>query len=355
MKNRYTMQDIASRLGITKMTVSRYLKDPSKVAESTGSRIAAAIEELGYIPNRAPAMLAKSSSQAIGLVIPSFSNMVFSDLIRGVSEKASQAGYSVLITHMGYNMEEEEKQVASLLSYQMDALILTEPRHSPLTVKRIKDTHLPTVEVMSLPYRPLDMAIGLDHEAIAYQAVKALIACGRRQIVYLSVRLDTRNMIRQEGYSRAMNEAGLVPKVYSSPERSTFTLAGKLMREALDDCPQLDAILCTNDDVAVGAMLYCQSVGVKIPEDIAILGYNGLNIGDATIPRLCSIATPRYEMGSMAMDLILKRLAGEKITRRKIKLHHTVTNGATVTPAELKALLATVPDGRPSPAHRGDY
>ena len=115
MKTRWTMQDIAEKLGITKMTVSRYLKDPKSVSKETGLKIAKLIDELGYIAPKAPAMLSKSSSKAIGVIVPSFSNMVFSDVILGVNNKASKEGYSILITHMSYDMLEEamEKRIAS--------------------------------------------------------------------------------------------------------------------------------------------------------------------------------------------------------------------------------------------------
>ena len=327
MKTRWTMQDIAEKLGITKMTVSRYLKDPKSVSKETGLKIAKLIDELGYIAPKAPAMLSKSSSKAIGVIVPSFSNMVFSDVILGVNNKASKEGYSILITHMSYDMLEEEKQVADLISYQVDALILSEPKHTPLTLKRLKEYGLPVVETMSLPYRPIDLAVGLDHEEIAYKCTKALLECGRRKIAYLAVRLDFRTLDRQKGYEKAMLEKGLEPLTFSSPERSSFTMAGDLMREALASHKDLDAIICTNDDVAVGAM-----------------GYNGLDIANATIPKLCSIKTPRLEIGETAFDLILKRLNHEKILKKKIKLSHGITDGATVTKEEHQALLKTCED-----------
>lgn len=344
MKTRWTMQDIAEKLGITKMTVSRYLKDPKSVSKETGLKIAKLIDELGYIAPKAPAMLSKSSSKAIGVIVPSFSNMVFSDVILGVNNKASKEGYSILITHMSYDMLEEEKQVADLISYQVDALILSEPKHTPLTLKRLKEYSLPVVETMSLPYRPIDLAVGLDHEEIAYKCTKALLECGRRKIAYLAVRLDFRTLDRQKGYEKAMLEKGLEPLTFSSPERSSFTMAGDLMREALASHKDLDAIICTNDDVAVGAMLACQALGIKIPDDLAILGYNGLDIANATIPKLCSIKTPRLEIGETAFDLILKRLNHEKILKKKIKLSHGITDGATVTKEEHQALLKTCED-----------
>lgn len=342
VKSRYTMQDIADRLGITKMTVSRYLKDPSSVAKSTGDKIAKVIEDLGYVRNRAPSMLSKASSNSIGILIPSFSNMVFSDVINGVSAEADRQNYSILITHNNYSLKEEEKQIADLLSYRVDGLILTEPKHSALTVRRLKDFDLPVVEIMSVPYRPIDMAVGLDHEKIAYRSIKALIGCGRKRIAYIAVRLDLRTMQRQAGYERAMREAGLEPLVLSSPERSTFTMAGVLFNQSYETHRDIDGIFCTNDDAAVGAMMACLRRGIKIPDDIAILGYNGLDISRATSPVLCSVLTPRFEMGRLAVEMLIKKIKGEKISKKKIRLSYDFTDGETVTKEELAALKASV-------------
>ncbi len=342
VKSRYTMQDIADRLGITKMTVSRYLKDPSSVAKSTGSKIAKVIEELGYVRNRAPAMLSKASSNSFGVLIPSFSNMVFSDVINGISAEAGRQNYSILITHNDYNLQEEEKQIADLLSYRVDGLILTEPKHSRLTVRRLKDFDLPVVEIMSLPCRPIDMAVGLDHEEIAYRSIKALIGCGRKRIAYIAIRLDLRTLQRQAGYEKAMREAGLTPLVLSSPERSTFTMAGALFNLGFETHRDIDGVFCTNDDAAVGVMMACLRRGIRIPDDIAILGYNGLDISRATCPILCSVLTPRFEIGRMAVEMLVKKIKGEKISKKKIKLSCGFTDGETVTGQELAALKASV-------------
>ena len=112
-KRRPTLQDIADLTGVTKMTVSRYLRDPSAVAEGTRERIAAAVEELGYIPNRAPDMLSNATSKAIGILIPSLSNQVFSAVIHGIEAVTRPAGYQTLLAHYGYSPEREEEPRSS--------------------------------------------------------------------------------------------------------------------------------------------------------------------------------------------------------------------------------------------------
>lgn len=164
-KRRPTLQDIADLTGVTKMTVSRYLRDPSAVAEGTRERIAAAVEELGYIPNRAPDMLSNATSKAIGILIPSLSNQVFSAVIHGIEAVTRPAGYQTLLAHYGYSPEREEEQVASLLSYNVDGLILSDTQHTDRTRKMIATAGIPVVETMDLPLSPIDMVVGMDHRA----------------------------------------------------------------------------------------------------------------------------------------------------------------------------------------------
>ena len=337
-KERTTLQDIADKVGVTKMTVSRYLNNPSNVAPQTCQKIASVIEELGFIPNRAPAILSKASSKAIGLLIPSFSNIVFADIIQGVQQTAQSAGYNVLIMHMGYQTKSEEEQVAALLSYQVEAIILTENVHSDITIKRLKLANIPVVEIMGFPDKPINMAVGVDTLNIAYAITKGLIAAGRKKIAYFGVRLDHRTLLRQHGYEKAMSEAGLKSYSLDVQDRSNFTLGSSLMLQTLEKEPDLETVFCTNDDVAVGALFACLKLELSVPNDISILGYNGLNIGDATVPKLCSIKTPRFEMGALAMRMIIEKLTAKFTGSQRIKLPVTLTDGDSLTAIEKQCI-----------------
>lgn len=344
MKNaRVTLDDIAQKVGVSKMTVSRYIKNPSSVAKETGRNIKAMIDELGYVPNRAPVMLTQAATNTIGLAVSSFSNLLFSELIDGVEERAREYGFDVLISHTSYKEEKEERKIMQLLSYQVDALILTEPFHTPATLKRLHMAQIPVVELMSLIDHPIDMNIGYDHVKVSYGAIKGLIQSGRKNIAYLRSRLDSRTMDRQYGYEIACHEAHLPTYIFGSDVPSNFSRGATMMRQALKEVPDLDAIYCTNDDVAIGAMIACSEMGIKIPEQIAVLGYNGLDIGTATIPKLSSIVTARKEMGRMAVDLIMRRLHNETLNQQRIELYPMLSLGETLNPQE-RATLSRIFD-----------
>lgn len=336
--NRITLDDIAKKVGVTKMTVSRYLTNPDKVAKATGVKIKAAIDEVGYVPNRVPVMLSQASTKTIGMAVSSFSNLLFSDLIDGAEARARKAGYEILIAHTSYRPEEEERKLNQLMSYQVDAMILTDPVHTPLTIKRLKMSKIPVVELMSLVDNPIDMNIGYNHTKVSYAAIKSLIECGRRHIMYLAARMDSRTMNRQTGYLTALKEHNLPAHIYGSEAPSNFTIGAETMRQALLEFPEVDAVFCTNDDVAIGAMIACIEQGVKVPDDISILGYNGLDIGNTTVPKLTSIRTARYDMGKSAVELILMRLRNGDHLETHMELTPMLSLGQTLTTEETQAL-----------------
>lgn len=326
---RVTLQDIADAVGITKMTVSRYLRQPDAVAAQTGTRIQAAIDTLGYIQNRAPSMLSRASSKAIGIVIPSLSNQVFSALVQGVESVTRECGYDTLLAHTSYDEYEEQDKIAALLSYQVDGLILTETRHTDKTRQMLRQAGIPVVEAMELPAFPLDMAVGLDHQQAARQATRRLLEQGCRAPVYLAARMDTRTLLRQAGYEQAMLEADREPVTVKTTEASNFSAGRQLIETALRDYPATDGVLCTNDDLAVGVIFWCHEQGIAIPQQMKIIGYNGLDIGQAVTPMLTSIVTPRFDIGQISARYLLEAINGVRPASQRHDVGFSFTHGVT--------------------------
>lgn len=149
MRNhRISLQDIATLAGVTKMTVSRYIRSPKKVAKETGERIAKIMEEINYIPNRAPGMLLNAQSYTLGILIPSFQNQLFADILAGIESVTSEHNYQTLIANYNYDRDSEEESVINLLSYNIDGIILSEKYHTIRTVKFLRSATIPVVELM---------------------------------------------------------------------------------------------------------------------------------------------------------------------------------------------------------------
>ena len=330
MTQRVSLQDIADQLGITKMTVSRYFRSPEKVAPATREKIAQAVKHSGYIHNRAPALMSKALSRTIGVVIPSLSNQVFAALVEGIETITNAEGYDILLAHSGYDQQVEERKIEMLMSYQVDGLILSETEHSDRTRAMLKHAGLPVVECMELPESPIDMAVGLDHKAAAFAAVNNMISRGKRSIVYLAARLDRRTLLRQQGYEQAMWEAGYTPQTIATPFQSSFTQGMNLFKQALDTFSSVDGIFCTNDDLAVGAMQHCKNVGIRIPDDIAIVGYNGLDVSQTMQPPLTSVITPRQAIGIKSAHLLIDAINGKTIPERVVDLGFSLNDGQSL-------------------------
>lgn len=329
-KRRPTLQDIADRVGATKMTVSRGLRQPESVSEALRARIFSVAEELGYIPNRGPDMLSRSTSRAIGVLVPSLTNQVFADVIKGIESVTEPAEYHLMLSHYGYSAEFEERSLASLLSYNVDGVILSESQHTDRTRRMLDTAGIPAIEIMDTHLPPLQQAVGFDNVKAAYDMVNTMISRGRQRIVYLAVRLDTRTLQRQQGYAQAMAEHGLRPDTLRSTARSSYSVGASLMAEILEQHPSTDGIFCTNDDVAVGAYFECLRRGVLVPQQVAIAGFHGHDVGQVMAPRLASVITPREAVGEAAAAELLQRIQGRVQSETVIDLGYRIEIGGTV-------------------------
>lgn len=331
MKNkRPTLQDVADLVGVTKMTVSRSLRNPDQVSAPLQTKIAEALEDLGYIPNRAPDILSKSKSHAIGVLLPSLTNQVFAEVIRGIESVVEPAGYQTMLAHYGYSKEAEEARIATLLSYSVDGLIISESYHTERVRKMLAVAGIPVIEIMDSVSPPIEQAIGIDNEAAAYAMTEFMIKKGRRKIVYFAARMDQRTLFKIKGYETAMLDNGLTPLCLKTNSASSFTLGATFLKDALQQQPDTDGIFCTNDDLAIGALYACQKAGIKVPQDIGIAGFHGHDISRAMVPLLTTVITPREEMGRLAAEHLLSRLQGNPVSQRIIDLPFKIEAGESV-------------------------
>lgn len=329
-KRRTGLLDIAHIAGVSKMTISRFLKDPNLVSPKLRKKIELIVNDMGYIPNKAPDMLSNAKSHAIGVFLPSFTNHVFAEVFSGIEMTTDKYGYQAMIAHTGYYKEKEEARLRSLLSYNIDGIILTERNHTPTTLKMLKLADIPVVEIMDSISPCIDMAVGIDNFSAAKNMINRMLDRGKKNIIYFGARSDERSVIRCQGYIEAMNERGLEHYVINSKELSSYTLGGQLFNQALKDYPQVDGVFCSNDNLALGVLFECQRLNIRVPEQLSIAGFHGHDVGQAVNPKLASVLTPRKEMGKLAAELLLKRLRGEIINSKVIELPVIYLNGESI-------------------------
>ncbi|BCU50210.1 hypothetical protein CIAM_37310 [Citrobacter amalonaticus] len=325
------MQDIATLAGVTKMTVSRYIRSPKKVAKETGERIAQIMEEINYIPNRAPAMLLNAQSYTLGVLIPSFQNQLFADILAGIESVTSDHNYQTLIANYNYDRESEEESVINLLSYNIDGIILSEKYHTLRTVKFLRSAAIPIIELMDIQGDRLDMEVGFDNRQAAFDMVSTMLdKRQRRKILYLGSKDDIRDEQRFRGYCDAMTRRGLTPLRVNPKAISSIRLGMQLMRDALIAHPDLDGVFCTNDDIAMGALLFCRERDLSVPEQVSIAGFHGLEMGRQMIPSLASVITPRFDIGRMAAQMLLSKIKNNDHNHNTIDLGYQIYHGNTL-------------------------
>lgn len=326
---RITLDDIATLAGVTKMTVSRYLRTPEKVKTETADKIASVIAEIGYTPD--PDNLAQTSSSPprIGVLIPSFNNQIFADLLAGIESVTSAQGYQTLVVNYDYNPQREEEQIATVLALNIKGLILTESVHTVRAEKYLKAAGIPVAEVMGLTEARDRINVGFDNYRAGYDMTAMLLASGKKRVIYFGSMSDRRDEQRYAGYCAAVLAAGL-PEGRIVPNKvSSVSIGTGMMTLARQLYPDMDAILCTNDDLAVGVLQECHAAGIAVPQSMAIAGFHGLEIGQVTTPRLASVITPRFEMGKVATEIVIKKI-NHLPTIEQVNLHYRLSMGATI-------------------------
>ena len=326
---RITLDDIATLAGVTKMTVSRYLRTPEKVNTETAEKIASVIAEIGYVPDSDNTTAIKQSQPRIGVLVPSFNNQIFADLLAGIESVTSAHGYQTLVVNYDYNAQREEEQIATVLAFNIKGLILTESVHTVRAEKYLNAANIPVAEVMGLTEASGRFNVGFDNYRAGYDMTSMLLASGKQRVIYFGSMSDRRDEQRYAGYRDAVEAAGFLAGRIVPNKVSSVSIGTGMMTLARQLYPEMDAILCTNDDLAVGVLQECQAAGIAVPQTMAIAGFHGLEIGQATTPRLDSVITPRFEMGKVATEIVLKKI-NQQPTIEQVNLHYRLSMGATI-------------------------
>jgi len=313
---RATINDVARQAEVGSTSVSRFLRDPSVLSVKLQEKIRKAIEELNYIPDPKARALASGYSNVIGVLIPSFSNIVFSDILKGIHDAVEGTPYQVQIANTRYDTAEEDRLISLFVGQKPRALILTGVDQSTRSRDLLKERGFPVVQILDKTDDPIDMVIGFSHEQAATSVIQHLFQKGYKKIACIAARMDERVNRRLTGYRDCLRKLNAYDNnlEFLSVEASSAQLGRKLMADALDGKGNFDAVFCFNDDLALGAFFECQARGISVPQDMGIVGFNDLEMMAAAYPSLTSIRTNRYEIGKQAVERILQSIDGDRET-----------------------------------------
>jgi LacI family gluconate utilization system Gnt-I transcriptional repressor len=311
---------VAAAAGVSRITASRALRGERSVGADLVIRVTEAAAALGYVPDPAARALASARSHTVVVLIPLLSNNLFVDLLEAVHRALHPAGYQILIGVTHYQPEEEEALLASYLAYRPAGLLVTGFDRTPRCRELIERSGVPCVHLMETSKDPNVHCVGFSQMDAGRAMTEHLLGRGKRRIAFAAAQLDPRVMQRLDGYRSAMRDAGCNDPVleYLSSEPSSIALGGQLLENLTTAQPDVDAIFFCNDDLAQGGVLAALRLGISVPKQLAIAGFNDLAGSDQMWPPLTTIRTPRVEIGESAATMLLHLMRDEAVAQSSV-------------------------------------
>lgn len=307
-----TIADIAARAGVSKTTVSRVLNEKPDVDAETRKLILEIIQETCFVPQKSAINLVKGKTGLIGLVVPSLTNPYSLTVIQGVAEGIAETDYE-LVLYTTSLMEKNQKRFISRLTGNVtDGLVVLLPRNFEEYGDELFKTHFPTVLVDHRGVESKFPSITAANRPGAYEATKHLISLGHGRIGFITGIMDFGcSRDRLEGYRDALREANIEfdPGLIAYGDFSR--LSGKeCAAKLLGASSKPTAIFCSNDEMAFGTMDVARDAGIRVPEDLSVIGFDDLPTAGFSVPALTTVRQPLHEMGRSAASLLLEQISG---------------------------------------------
>lgn len=313
MLSKITLRDVADRAGVSVTTVSNVVRGWPYISEETRLRVEQAINDLGYVPHPMAQGLRTGRTQVIGFVVPNLGNPHFAAMVSAVEDVAWEHGYSVLVFNTHENESRETDCVRRMINGWGDGLLIVQSAQFLETSQLLRDFPLPVVAIDRVPPTYEGAYCKVDNIAIARMAMTHLYELGHRRIAHLSGAKNALTaMTRLEGYRLFLQEMGLsYSYVSNSTNLWTPNEGYHAMQDLLATAPHPTAVFASNDSLAIGAAHAIREAGLRIPEDISLIGVDDLDVSRYLYPPLTSVQQPVAEMAQVGIDLLLRLIMGE--------------------------------------------
>lgn len=320
--SKVTLKDVAREAGVSAMSVSKALNNKSGVSDDTRQRILQVAQQMHYTQNQVARSLRVDETKTIGVVLSDCSEMVATKVLRGIQDVAARQGYSVILSNANNSGETERAAVQTLVSKRIDGLALVAPLlYANESIAWLEGFGVPFVLLMRQNGQSTVDTIINDNYLGGYQTVEHLIQEGCKSFAFLLLRDSIISQERLNGYRQAMRDARIDCENCYFTEVLPFYGEGFAAANAmLDQVRQYDAMVCACDAVAIGAMAALLDAGIRIPQDICITGYDGVDFCNYLRVPLTTVAQPFYEIGSQGAEVLLDRIKYAQSPVRKLVL-----------------------------------
>jgi len=332
-KNRsLTLRDVSEASGVSEMTVSRVLRNRGDVSAATRDKVLTAAKELGYVPNKIAGALASQRVNLVAVIIPSLSNMVFPEVLSGISQVLEDTELQPVVGVTDYLPEKEEKVLYEMLSWRPSGVIIAGLEHTEASRAMLNASGIPVVEIMDTDGDPVDAMVGISHRRAGREMAAAILKAGYKKIAFLGTKmpLDHRARKRFEGFTEVLAKSGVEVVDREFYSGGSALAKGREMTEAvLERSPDVDFIYYSNDMIGAGGLLYLLEKGIDVPGQIGLAGFNGVELLQGLPRQLATMDACRREIGTKAAEIIAARV-NDVDKEGQVTLAPTISFGDTL-------------------------
>ncbi|WP_428415040.1 LacI family DNA-binding transcriptional regulator [Methylibium sp.] len=319
-----TLGDVARIAGVSPITASRALNTPDQVAPEKLARVREAVARTGYVPNRLAGGLASARSRLVAAVVPTIAGPVFMEMVQSLTSALADAGYQLMLGQSGYAESREDALLEAIIGRRPDGIVLTGILHSPEGRRRLLASGIPVVETWDLTPTPIDMLVGFSHTEAAAAVARHLHAKGRRRPALLSAD-DERALRRNRGFVDEALRLGLVHDaaeipVLHVPAPTTLGSGRSGLARLLAERPEVDAVFCSSDMLALGVLIEAAARGIAVPQQLAVVGFGDLGFAADTQPALSTVRIDGTGIGQRAARFIVDRADGRTTGEKVVDL-----------------------------------
>ena len=323
-----TLHDIAKLAGVAPITASRALNSPEQVSDAVRRKVSEAIARTGYVPNILAGGLASSRSRLVAAVVPTISGPVFLETIRSLTDALAEHGYQLMLGQSGYVGNREDALLNAIIGRRPDGIVLTGILHSADGRKRLLSAGIPVVETWDLTPTPIDMLVGFSHVEVGRAVARFLHTKGRRRLAIVSGS-DERARRRQHAFEAAAQDLGLdAVRAVVVPAPTTLK-SGRVAVAELMQGPEIDAVFCSSDLLALGVMTEARARGIEVPGQLAIVGFGDLEFAADLHPALTTVRINGAAIGRQAAQFIVDRAEGRAVDPRVVDIGFSVIERQT--------------------------